>query len=376
VVLHVSQLIDLEKIAAEGATAEPEWITSTGPVRLLYYEAQPFEGRPTKVFAYLAVPERGCAPFPAVVLVHGGGGRAFPEWATMWAQRGYVALAMDLAGCGPVGSPHEFAGPGQDDAAKFYGLVGGVEQTWMYHAVADVLHGAGVLATRPEVDPEQIAVVGISWGAHVAELAVALDPRPKAAVFVYGCGFIRDNPTWSPVLDALPSELADRWVTEFDASRYIPRLSIPTLWITGAKDAFYSLDRFQRSHRLLGAPRDLRVTPDFQHSHADGWSPLEICTFLDAHLAAGTPLPSIDQARADGETLVASVRGPLPISVALLHSTTDEVAWSQRSWLSAPAELDGATVRGLVPERTTACLLTVKDIRGVVVSSEYVEFAT
>jgi dienelactone hydrolase len=369
----MSHLTDVKKIADEGETPELEWITRTGPVQLVFYRAEPFGGRPTKVFAYLAIPERGRAPFPAVALVHGGGGKAFPEWATMWAQRGYVALAMDLAGCGPDGLRHEFAGPGQDDGAKFHGLAHGVKETWMYHAVADVLHGVSVLATRPEVDPERIAVTGISWGAHVAEIAVALDPRAKAASFVYGCGYIRDNPTWSPALDAMPPDLADLWVHEFDASRYVERLSVPTLWITGAKDAFYPLDRFQRSHRLLRAPRRLRVTPDFEHSHPDGWSPLEICTFFDAHLTNGTPLPSVDDVRLDGDAIVARFHSELPITGAWVHSTTDEVAWSQRSWLSTPADLDGSLVRGLVPDHATACLVTVDDIRGVVASSEYVD---
>ena len=34
------------------------------------------------------------------LLVHGGEGTAFREWAELWAKRGYAAIAMDLAGCG------------------------------------------------------------------------------------------------------------------------------------------------------------------------------------------------------------------------------------------------------------------------------------
>ena len=50
-----------------------------------------------RVFAYLGRPATGKGPFPAMVLVHGGGGKAFREWAEHWAKRGYVALAMDTA---------------------------------------------------------------------------------------------------------------------------------------------------------------------------------------------------------------------------------------------------------------------------------------
>jgi gluconolactonase len=71
------------------------------PVTSLYYENEPYLGKPTRVFAYLAKPEKVESKLPAMVLVHGGGGTAFQEWAELWAKRGYVALAMDLAGQGP-----------------------------------------------------------------------------------------------------------------------------------------------------------------------------------------------------------------------------------------------------------------------------------
>jgi hypothetical protein len=72
-----------------------------GAVTALYYEGEPYRGQPTRVFAYLARPEKKEGKLAAMVLVHGGGGTAFREWAELWARRGYVALAMDLAGHGP-----------------------------------------------------------------------------------------------------------------------------------------------------------------------------------------------------------------------------------------------------------------------------------
>src|SRR6476659_1607960 len=79
-----------------------------GPVRSLYYEGESYRGHPTRVFAYYASPatlEAKAAKrqqFPAVVLLHGGGGTAFRDWAKLWAKRGYAAIAMDLAGHEPM----------------------------------------------------------------------------------------------------------------------------------------------------------------------------------------------------------------------------------------------------------------------------------
>ena len=76
-----------------------------GTVREIYYDNESYRGRPTRVFAYLGVPETdGLAP--GVVLLHGGGGRAFRQWVELWNARGYAAIAMDFGGCGPDGERH------------------------------------------------------------------------------------------------------------------------------------------------------------------------------------------------------------------------------------------------------------------------------
>ncbi|MFT5127969.1 MAG: hypothetical protein ACI8W8_001577, partial [Rhodothermales bacterium] len=81
-----------------------EWIDRESPVHSLYYPGEPFQGKPTRIFAYYATPGTLAgkpeldAGLPAVVLVHGGGGTAFQEWAELWGKRGYAAIAMDLGG--------------------------------------------------------------------------------------------------------------------------------------------------------------------------------------------------------------------------------------------------------------------------------------
>ena len=102
-----------------------EWGARTGLVQEVFYQGEPFHGKPTRVFAYVGRPSTGTGPYPAMVLVHGGGGKAFREWAEHWAKRGYVVLAMDTAGCGPNG-PLPDGGPGQDDTGKF----GWAANTW------------------------------------------------------------------------------------------------------------------------------------------------------------------------------------------------------------------------------------------------------
>jgi len=90
---------------------------------------------------------------PPVLLVHGGGGKAFREWAEHWAARGYCALAMDLAGVGPAGRLAD-GGPDQSDETKFKAFdEKTAKDMWTYHAIADVIRGHNLLRSLPEDSP-------------------------------------------------------------------------------------------------------------------------------------------------------------------------------------------------------------------------------
>ncbi len=122
-----------------------EWLDREGHVRSLYYQGRAYKGKPTRVFAYYATPATltGQAvqdhSLPAVVLVHGGGGTGCAEWVEIWAKRGYAAIAMDLAGCGPDRKRLADGGPGQSDQEKFGDIDQPSDDQWTYHAVANVI---------------------------------------------------------------------------------------------------------------------------------------------------------------------------------------------------------------------------------------------
>ena len=183
-------------LIALSKTPNYEWSDRESQVWSLYYEGQPYKGKPTRVFAYFASPatlngkdlkERR---FPAVVLVHGGGGTAFKEWAQLWAGRGYAAIAMDLAGCGPDRKRLPDGGPGQSHVDKFGTIDEPIQGQWTYHAVANVILAHSLVRSFEEVDTNRTAVTGISWGGYLTCIVAGLDNRFKAAVPVYGCGFL------------------------------------------------------------------------------------------------------------------------------------------------------------------------------------------
>src|SRR4051812_48446820 len=115
---------DLEALSKAPAVFPAENLQAEG-VKAFYYEGAKYHGKPTRVFAYYGVPKIEGAvawkKFPAMVLIHGGGGTAFDRWVKLWNSRGYAAIAMDLCGCVPVRENsswkrHEHGGPPGWDA--------------------------------------------------------------------------------------------------------------------------------------------------------------------------------------------------------------------------------------------------------------------
>ena len=328
------------------------------------------------MFAYYARPKEGAGPFPAMVLIHGGGGKAFREWATLWADRGYCALAMDLSGHGPDGKRLPDGGPDQSDGEKFRDFgPDEVKEMWSYHAVAAALRGYSLLASRPEVDRDRIGATGISWGGYLTCIVAGIDDRVKVAVPVYGCGFLDEDSFWvGPQFRKMGPEKTKRWADLFDPSRYLPGVTCPILFVNGTNDFAYPLGSYRKSYQLVTkAPVDLCVTVKMPHGHGSGWAPREIGLFADSILEGGAPLPRLSTPTLDGGKLAARAKAAGPLRAAKVHYTTDSGPWQAREWTTRDAALDGDRISAEVPATgPIAAFFTVEDGRGAVASSPHV----
>ncbi|WP_152053214.1 alpha/beta hydrolase family protein [Tautonia marina] len=365
--------MDELKRAPASSVSEPD--PATG-LREVFYENVPLDGKPARVFAYYAVPRTGEGPFPAMVLVHGGGGKAFPEWARLWADRGYAAIAMDLSGRGPDGERLPDGGPDQSDEEKFRDFEPEeVGRMWSYHAVAAAVRAHSFLAARPEVDRDRIGVTGISWGGYLTCIVAGIDDRVKVAVPVYGCGFLDENSAWIPRFEEMGEARTRRWCDLFDPSRYLPGVSCPILFVNGTNDFAYPLDSYRKSYRLVEGPVDLCITVGMLHGHPQGWAPEEIGLFVESILEGGTPPPRLTAPEIDGGSgrISARVASNRSYGKAKLHYTTDSGAWQERSWSTIDAEIGDSRVEAELPrERPIVAFFTVEDDRGAVASSPHV----
>jgi dienelactone hydrolase len=351
-----------------------QWGGQTGLVQEVYYQGEPYRGKPTRVFACLGRPASGNGPFPAMMLVHGGGGKAFRDWAEHWAKRGYVALAMDTAGCGPNG-PLPDGGPGQGDDTKFRDFTDqDVCDMWTDHAVSAVVRGVSLVASLPDVDRRRIGITGISWGGYLTCIVAGLDDRLKVAVPVYGCGFLGDDSVWKAgSLAKMSPEARARWLRDFDPSQYLGGVNCPILFLNGSNDFAYPLDSYRASYRLV-PPRFRHVSVVLNLPHGHIWTFDEVDLFVDSVLRGGTPLPCLGPMQIKGERVTAKVIAPVPIKEAALRYTTDTGEWQKRHWETAPAEVGHGTISArLLAQRPLVWYLSVTDERGVRVSTEHDE---
>ncbi|MGV3720622.1 MAG: alpha/beta hydrolase family protein, partial [Actinomycetota bacterium] len=310
---------------------------------------------------------------------HGGGGTAFPEWARLWASRGYAALAMDLSGCGPGRQRLSDGGPDQGDEWKFRRLKDGVKNAWTYHSVAAVIQGGSVLAAMPEVDRGRMGITGISWGGYLTSIVMSLDDRLKAAAPVYGCGYLHENSVWLPIFAQLPEEERRTWIENFDPSSYLARCKTPVLWVNGTNDFAYPLDSYQKCYRLPKSPRTLCVTVKMPHGHPQGWAPQEIHLFTDSIFRKkdlARALPLVGRPQVSGGKVRVPYDAESALLSAQLHWTGDlDKPWQQREWNTVTGQVLGldAVEADLPTHRPCVYFVTLKESRGAVVSTEHAE---
>jgi dienelactone hydrolase len=349
-------------------------------VRGIFYDGLSWKGKPTRVFAWLGLPDRAVGDkVPAMVLVHGGGGTAHARWVRLWNQRGYAAIAMDTCGAGmaanePAQKRLEDGGPPGWDAS-FTQVDLPIEDQWQYHAVADIVLAHSLLRSLPEVDAEKIGLTGISWGGYLTCIAAGVDQRFKFAAPVYGCGFLGAESSWTPTFEKIGSRVAGKWLALWDPAVYLPQAKMPMLWVSGDLDVSYRLGSLQKSYRLPPGERYLAIRHAMPHGHPPGETPPEILAFARQINSHDVPLARMTAQGRDGRQAWVQFAAAAPLVKSQLVSTKDLGPWHKREWTVADADLDKTTARvtAELPEGTRAFYFILVDARDCVASSEHVE---
>lgn len=236
---------------------------------------------PKSLLADVYMPQ-GAGPFPAVLVIHGGGwaggDRAQVERiAERIARRGYVAVNITYR----LVPEWTFPAPVQD-----------VQQAirWLRAHAADY-----------QVDPSRIGAWGYSAGAHLAALVAGLSPRDR--LYVEGSGLKAVVAGGTPADlrkfhggTLVPNFLGERWSENSTAFReaspaaYVSADDPPVFLYHGTWDALVPLDQATDYKAVLdaaGVVNELYLQRGLGHIAAfllDGEAVQRGADFLDRHL--------------------------------------------------------------------------------------------
>ncbi len=241
---------------------------------------------------------------PAVFYVcgHSGRGRngnkvAYQSHGIWFARHGYICLVVDTLQLGEIGATHHGT----------YNL-----ERWWWHSRGytpagveawNGVRGIDYLVSRPDVDPERIAVTGISGGGAATFWVAAADERVKVAVPVSGMADLESyvpNRVINGHCDCMFLYNTYQWPWTRIANLVAPR---PMLFINSDKDAIFPMDannriinRLERVYSLYGKGGDVdSVVSVGGHAYRQDIRQAAY-TFINAHLK-GDARPVTDSER-------------------------------------------------------------------------------
>ena len=353
-----------------------------GRVRVeeIYYQSRSFKRKPVRIFGYFAYPRVHKGKLPAILLSHGGGGTASRPRAVAWAKRGYAVLAIDLPGKGENRAGSRSTGPDMD-VPILLRTQPDPSYNYLVHAVAAARNGITYLTQRKEVDPGRIGMIGLSWGGVLTLLTNGQDDRLKAAVDVFGAGYIPEGCTWEDRFFSMSFGDKETWNNYIDPKNFLASQHAPILFITGTNDHCYYLPIFQKSYAQVSVEKSYWLIPNLRHRFLDSAQGPAL-TWLDQKLkrsAAAGSFPKIKELPAfqkDVAKIIIPVRALVNDTVKsarLYYTEGGPLRWTAKKWLEVSPYFEagvyyfGIPARSLKPE--ALYFVSVKDSRGGAASS-------
>ena len=286
-------------------------------------------GTNAEFFVYYAVPE-GKAPaagWPGVVLVHGGGGTAFPRWIREWQDLGFAVIAMDWY--------NQYPAPGialsnKTDLARVP-LPGGKRQDHVAN-VANMVLSHSLLRSFPEVDAGHTLFVGLSWGSWYGGCVAAVDSRFRGAIMIYCCDYKENKST-------------------IVTGRFLHAAKVPMWWSVSTNDQNVTPDTSNAGFEECARFDGCSIVNRLPHSHI-GFSFPSVHKMARYYGGVGKRLPNLGEvALKDGVARAKILDRGDGIAWAKIGYTTETKEKTHLcEWRYADAAIEGDEVVATVPE--------------------------
>jgi len=262
--------------------------------------------------------------YPAVLYVCGhtnrgrdGNKTAFQDHGIWFAKNGYICLILDTLQLGEIPGVHHgtYGVPWNHLAAYGVKNKNAVENRWWWHAIGytpagvecwNGVRGIDYLVSRPDVDPERIAVTGISGGGAATFWIAAADERVKCAVPASGMSDLESyvkNKVVNGHCDCMFLYNTYQWDWTTIAALVAPR---PLLFANSDNDNIFPMDanrriiaKLRKTYKMYGKPE---LVDDYVSVGGHAYRPdLRIAIFKWIN----------KQVKGDTTTVVKDVDGPV-----------------------------------------------------------------
>ena len=344
----------------------------------IFFDSLPYEGKNTRTYAWLGMPNNTEGKTPGVVLVHGGGGTAFKEWVERWNKRGFAAISIAVEGQTDrkvlneekkkVWEKHPWGGP------QRVGIFGDSEKDlkdqWMYHAVAQTILANSLLRSLPKVNHQQVGLMGVSWGGIISSIVLGIDQRFAFTIPVYGCGYLNEAGNhYKPNLNNNHA-----YLNGWEAGHRLNRATMPVLWLSWPGDKHFPMEILKKSYDQCGSENMVSLVPNMMHGHHPAWSRPESYAFAHAVIDSGKVWCQRLESGVLKNQLFAKFKSTRELDDATLVHSTDHGFTGHRKWIETPIRLTKKNGFWLadwpLPKDTTGWFVNV-EADGLIVSSDY-----
>ncbi|MEO1660913.1 MAG: prolyl oligopeptidase family serine peptidase [Pseudomonadota bacterium] len=240
----------LQKLGSRNPLLKPEDLGNVSFIRWTARDGKSIPG-------YVTTPPRGEAPYPLIVLPHGGPEVpehiTYDEWGQVLANNGYMVLQPGYRGTTRYGLEH----------------AAGIFKDWGGKPQDDKDDGALHLVRQGLVDPDRIAMFGWSYGGYAAMVASQRSPQ------IYQCAIAGAGVS---DLNAANAEFSGNRISRSELKRtreggispvqYVSNTNVPVLVIHGEHDQRVQInqsDWFVDQLKKYNKPHKYIVLEDADH---------------------------------------------------------------------------------------------------------------
>lgn len=303
-----------------------------------------YNGKPTRVAAYIGFPEGASAQnkVPAIVLVHGGLGTAIPQWVKYWNDLGFAAISMDTEGGEPTNGisnenttyhleRNRYAGGASYEAGPTNNSYNDwdkpLEDQWMYHATASVILSTSLISSFDCVDTNNVGITGISWGSVITSIILKYDYRLSFAMPVYG-GVTQSQSSGSSSTRHPNETSINRWDT-IDA---LIGTKCKTFYVTGDADPAFSMDIADRCSSATNG--SLTYVNGLTHGQSQGAYQENLPNFAKYCCGMGAPFVKVtSNPTRENPRITVEAYNNAKIEQVWLYYTDNELVNNTATWL-------------------------------------------